>query len=236
MLECGPVGEVVCSLADADPLECGGYGQVFVIDHLSLGEGEGFDLDDADGDGDPTTGRDNAMSALSMLLRLLDRPLANALNLEDGQEGRYLLDVRSDSLRVYVGVETEAGTGIFEPRWSLLGDSGLPLGDLPLIAHPTGLLAGPAPLDLAISVADHRVAFPLRNSYVGIDPATGTGDIGAALNVSSLLGFVEGIEDRSLRDFLEDMLSPGDLDTDGDGQADSMSVALTLEVSPATLR
>jgi hypothetical protein len=231
VLECDDSGNLVCSVVDADPLQCGGFGKVFVVDELKLGEGRGFDLDNKDGDDDPTTGRDNALAAVSALLRLLDAALADALDLEDGQRGRYLIDVRSDRLRVYAGVETAPGE--YEPRWSLLGDEGLPLGDLPLVADESGTLAGPASIDLAIAVAGHRLPFPLRRSYLSIDEAAGTGDIGAAVNIGSLLGF---IRDARLRDFLEQVLSPGDIDTDGDGLGDSLSLAVGLSVSPAILR
>ena len=231
VLECGPDGRVVCSRIDGVASECDGFGDVLVVEALSLHDGPGFDLDDRDGDGDLRTGGDNVLGDVDALRSLLDQALKRGLELGDGPDGRYLIEVRPGGLRVYVGVEVEPG--VYEARWSFLGDDDVPLGRLPLVEGAEGVLAGPASVDLAVEVAGFRLPLPLTQAFLAVEADAGVGEIGGAVNVASLLGF---IEDRHLRSFLDSALSPGDVDTDGDGRLDALSLGIGLRVRRGALR
>ena len=239
VLECGEDGRLRCSVpADAGEA-CVGYGPVLALNDLSFSTRGGFDLDDKDGDGDADTGIDNALGGVGALLDLLENEIQRALRIGDGgRDGTYLIElagltesgdpIPGAERRVRLYLARERDDGAYEVLWSLLGDDGLPLGDLPAgELTESGVLAGPAGLRLRVGGDEDWRFFSLRRALLGLDQGIRaeaiTGRIGGAVDVSNLLGF---IQDDRIRDFLSTVLSPGDVDTDGDGLGDAVSLGL----------
>ncbi len=241
-LACGPGGAVVCTTAPKDG-GCRGFGPTVAVHRLVFSPYDGFDLDDADGDGDPTTGIDNALVAASGLVDLIVYDMERALLLEDGREAGYLVELaglRPDGspvpgaelrLRVYLGAEDPEQPGRYEILSSAAGVQGEPLGELPVASRDaSGVIAGPGPLTLWTDTCGTRRPFPLRPAYVGVEGLDAAvpgqvvrGELGGAVRVDTLLSFVHSPFTRNL---LDRMLSPGDIDADGDGTPESVSLGL----------
>ena len=251
-LACGPDGELFCTTAPRSQ-GCLGFGPVVALTYLAIAPGTGFDLDDLDGDGDPRTGTDNVVAQLPGVAELLAHEMRSALRLPDGRDAVYLLEmagVRADGvpvggggqrLRLYLGAELPDEPGRYQILWSLLGEPGLPLGDLPVRFAPRSeALAGPGPVTLGASGVEGRRPLPLLGAWLTVSgleaPLPGqsvTGEVGGALPLDAALALVADVE---LRAWLERLLTPGDVDTDGDGVGDALSLGLRYEAQRVGLR
>jgi len=251
-LACTPDGDVFCPTAP-EVRECRGFGPIVALTHIAFSPHFGFDLDDADGDGDPLTGIDNLLSRIGGLTELIAYDMWQALDLPDGRRASYLVELaglRPDgnrwpdaglSLRVYLGAEVPDDPGRYDIVWSLLGDHGLPLGDLPLLYQGLGTaLAGPAPVTLQVAHGGQRRPLPLSGAYMAVSglhtPVPGqtvSGELGGAVALDVVIA---SVTDPDLRLWLKRLLTPGDVDTDGDGTGDALSLGLAFHARRVGLR